>query len=101
MVLAIDPTKHVQRLGTRFPLPVEVHPGAVELVAKRLAELGSTSAVLRTGTGKDGPVITEAGFLLLEARFDEISLGLHEQIKAIPGVLETGLFEGYEYEIVE
>jgi ribose 5-phosphate isomerase A len=78
-----------------------VHPGAVELVAKRLAELGSTSAVLRTGTGKDGPVITEAGFLLLEARFDEISLGLHEQIKAIPGVLETGLFEGYEYEIVE
>jgi ribose 5-phosphate isomerase A len=101
MVLAIDPTKHVQRLGTRFPLPVEVHGDAVELVAKRLAGLGSTSAVLRTGTGKDGPVITESGFLLLEARFDEIPLGLHEQIKAIPGVLETGLFEGYEYEIVE
>ncbi len=101
MVLAIDPTKHVQRLGTRFPLPVEVHRDAVELVAKRLAQFGSASATLRTGTGKDGPVITESGFLILEAHFDEIPLGLHERIKAIPGVLETGLFEGYEYEIVE
>jgi ribose 5-phosphate isomerase A len=101
MVLAIDPSKHVERLGTRFPIPVEVHPDAVELVAKRLAGLGSASAVLRTGTGKDGPVFTESGFVLLDAHFDQIPLGLHDQIKSIPGVLETGLFEGYEYEIVQ
>jgi ribose 5-phosphate isomerase A len=101
MVLAIDSTKHVDRLGTRFPIPIEVHPHAVELVAARLAQHGARSAVLRTGTGKDGPVLTESGFLLLDAHFDEIPVGLHEEIKAIPGVLETGLFEGYDYEIVE
>jgi ribose 5-phosphate isomerase A len=101
MVLAIDPSKHVEHLGTRFPIPIEVHPNAVELVARRLADLGSRSAALRTGTGKDGPVLTESGFVLLDVHFDQIDSGLPDQIKAIPGVLETGLFVGYEFEIVE
>ncbi len=101
MVLAIDPTKRVERLGTRFPLPIEVHPNAVAPVAARLAALGCRDARLRTGTGKDGPVITEAGFVLLDARFDEVPLGVHAEIKALAGVLETGLFEGYAYEVVD
>jgi ribose 5-phosphate isomerase A len=58
-------------------------------------------ALVRTGTGKDGPVFTESAFVLLDARFDAIAPGLHAVIKAMPGVLETGLFEGYEYEIFE
>jgi ribose 5-phosphate isomerase A len=101
MVLAIDPSKHVQRLGSRFPIPIEVHPNAVELVAARLTELGARMALVRTGTGKDGPVFTESAFVLLDAHFDEIAPGLHAVIKAMPGVLETGLFVGYEYEIFE
>jgi ribose 5-phosphate isomerase A len=101
MFLAIDPSKHVERLGTRFPLPVEVHPNAVEHVAARLQEEGSQDVSIRTGTGKDGPVITESGFLVLDAEFPEIPFGLHDRIKAVPGVLETGLFEGFSYEIVE
>jgi ribose 5-phosphate isomerase A len=58
-------------------------------------------ALVRTGTGKDGPVFTESAFVLLDAHFDEIAPGLHAVIKAMPGVLETGLFVGYEYEIFE
>jgi ribose 5-phosphate isomerase A len=101
MVLVIDPSTRVDRLGSRFPIPIEVHPHAVEPVIARLRELGCREAGLRTGTGKDGPVITEAGFLLLDAHFDEIPPGLHAAVKQLPGVLETGLFEGYEYEIVD
>ena len=101
MVLVIDPTKRVDRLGTRFPMPIEVHPNAVEPVIARLTELGCREAELRMGTGKDGPVITENGFLLLDAHFDEIPPGLHAVVKQLPGVLETGLFEGYECEIVD
>ena len=101
MVLAIDPSKHVQRLGSRFPIPIEVHPEAVEPVAAQVAKLGCATAMLRTGTGKDGPVLTESGFVMLDARFDAIPAGLAHDLKAIPGVLETGLFEGYAYEIVE
>ncbi len=101
MFLAIDPSKHVQRLGTGFPLPVEVHPNAVEHVAACLRDEGCEDVWVRTGTGKDGPVITESGFLVLDATFAEIPVGLNARIKSVPGVLETGLFEGYEYEIVE
>jgi ribose 5-phosphate isomerase A len=101
MFLAIDPSKHVERLGTGFPLPVEVHPNAVEHVAACLQKEGCEDVSVRTGTGKDGPVITESGFLVLDAAFAEIPVGLNDRIKAVPGVLETGLFEGYEYEIVE
>jgi ribose 5-phosphate isomerase A len=101
MVLVIDPSKRVDRLGSRFPMPIEVHPNAVEPVIARLAELGCRASELRTGTGKDGPVITENGFLLLDAHFDEIPPGLHAVVKQLPGVLETGLFEGYRYEIVD
>jgi ribose 5-phosphate isomerase A len=101
MLLAIDQSKHVTRLGTRFPVPIEVHPNAVELVGERLRALGSTSAALRTGAGKDGPVITESGFVLLDAHFATIASGLSHELKAIPGVLETGLFEGYAFERFE
>lgn len=101
MVLVIDPSKRVDRLGTGFPLPIEVHPHAVELVAARVRSLGCREASLRTGVGKDGPVITESGFLLLDAHFDEIPMGLDALVKEIPGVLETGLFEGYEFDVVD
>jgi ribose 5-phosphate isomerase A len=101
MVLVIDPSKRVPRLGTRFPMPIEVHPNAVEIVARRLRELGCREASLRAGGGKDGPAITEAGFVLVDAHFDVLPPGLHAQVKAVPGVLETGLFEGYDFEIVD
>lgn len=101
MVLVIDPSKRVKRLGTGFPVPIEVHPNAVEPVAARLPELGCRSVALRTGAGKDGPVITESGFVLLDAWFDEIPAGTAAAVKAIPGVLETGLFEGFAYDVVD
>jgi ribose 5-phosphate isomerase A len=101
MLLAIDESKHVTRLGTHFPVPIEVHPNAVELVGERLRALGCTAAALRTSDGKDGPVITESGFVLLDAHFATIAPGLSSELKAIPGVLETGLFEGYAFDPFE
>ena len=101
MILAIDHSKHVERLGSRFPVPVEVHPNAVEHVHARLAALGCRSSALRLAGGKDGPVVTETGFLVLDAWFDEIPGGLADRIAAIPGVLETGLFEGFAFGMVE
>ncbi len=101
MILVIDPSKHVESLGTKFPMPIEVHPNAVEPVVARLRELGCRQVALRTSGGKDGPVITESGFVILDAHFDEIPHGLHAQVKGISGVLETGLFEGYTFEVVE
>jgi ribose 5-phosphate isomerase A len=102
MVLAIDGSKRVERLGSRFPIPVEVHPHAVSAVAEFVEAKGCRDAWLRTGSGKDGPVITELGCLILDVAFDiEIPHGLNAELNAVPGVIETGLFEGYAFEVAE
>lgn len=98
MYLAVDPSKYVERLGTRFPVPIEVDPGGVGLLERALERRGAADAQLRLASGKDGPVITERGNLVVDARFDEIPVGLSGELKALPGVIETGLFEGFSYE---
>jgi ribose 5-phosphate isomerase A len=98
MYLAVDQTKYVDRLGRGFPIPIEVAPMAVELIAARLDQLGAREHTLRLAGGKDGPVITESGNLVIDAWFDDIPHGLHLALKALPGVIETGLFEGYSFE---
>jgi len=99
--VVVDRSKRVEELGTRFPVPIEVHPNATGPVVRALEALGARSVELRTGSGKDGPVVTESGFLILDARFDVVARGLHAEIKVLPGVLETGIFEGYPATVVE
>jgi len=93
LIIVADETKLVQRLGSRHPIPVEVIPSAFRVVAHRLRELGGRP-VLRAGTGKVGPVITDHGNFILDVEFGPVQDPgrLHQMIKAIPGVVETGLF---------
>lgn len=100
-LILVDRTKLVDRLGERFAVPIETHPMALPLVEDRLYALGATEVRLRTaGTGKDGPVITENGHLILDATFPTIRDDCEKEIKAIPGVIESGLFIGYAVEVV-
>jgi ribose 5-phosphate isomerase A len=98
MYLAVDESKQVQRLGERFPVPIEVDRAAVDLVGRALAAHGSTSYEVRVAGGKDGPVITESGNFVIDAWFDQIPMGMQTELKALTGVIETGLFEGYGFE---
>ena len=98
MYLAIDPSKRVERLGQGFPIPIEVDRHAVDLVGRALTQHNSTRWGLRIAGGKDGPVVTESGNLVIDAWFDQIPHGLHAQLKLLPGVIETGLFEGFNFE---
>lgn len=100
MYLAIDPSKRVERLGQGFPIPVEVDRRAVELVGRALEGHGASRWTLRLAGGKDGPVVTECGNLVIDAWFEEIPHGLQAELKALPGVIETGLFEGFSFEII-
>jgi ribose 5-phosphate isomerase A len=99
--IVVDKSKHVQRLGEKFAVPVEVVPSAVHLACERLTALGALELRLRMATGKDGPIVTELGNLIVDARFAEIADTLEHEMAAIPGVVETGLFIGYPVEIVE
>lgn len=99
-LILVDRSKLVDRLGESFPVPVETHPEALHLVEERLRGLGATEVALRMAASKDGPVVTEGGHLLLDARFDEIPDRLEADVKAIPGVIESGLFVGFRVEVV-
>lgn len=97
MYLAVDPSKYVERLGLGFPVPIEVDPAGVRLLERALQRHAATDFEIRLAGGKDGPVITERGNLVVDAWFDEIPVGLSAELKALPGVIETGLFEGYSF----
>lgn len=99
--IIVDQSKFVKKLCQNFPIPVECVPEAYKSVATRLYELGANNVRLRlSGKAKDGPIITENGNYILDAAFTEVDSSLEASIKNIVGVLESGLFIGYEIEIV-
>lgn len=94
-VLVIDESKLVTRLGAGFPVPIEVLPVALGLVTREIERLGYTCA-LRCGSGKDGPVISDSGNLIMDVNTGPISdpAALARELDAIPGLVEHGLFIG-------
>jgi ribose 5-phosphate isomerase A len=98
--IIIDDSKLVATLGTKFPVPIEVFPEALTYVETELLKLGVTDLKLRPATGKDGPIITENGNFILDAFFKEIYPDLEKDIKTITGVIESGLFIGYNIEVL-
>jgi ribose 5-phosphate isomerase A len=99
-VILIDESKKVAQLGQKFPVPVEIHPSALPVVEAAVRNLNASEIVLRLGKGKDGPVITENGNFILDVRFTDIAEGLERELKAITGVIETGLFQGFSVEVL-
>ena len=95
-IIVADSTKLTARLGEECRLPVEVLPFALGPVIRRISELRAEVEV-RMGGGKLGPVVTDNGNLIVDADFGAIHepRRLETELKAIPGVIETGLFLGY------
>ncbi len=93
LVLIIDESKLVPRLGSTFPVPIEVIPAAVKYVTNIVIGLGG-DPLLRMGVNKDGPVVTDNGQFIVDVRFsEEVDLRqIDRQLHCIPGVVETGLF---------
>jgi ribose 5-phosphate isomerase A len=91
--ITVDESKLTERLGSGFPVPVEVVPEARAQAAKALEKLGA-DVILREAVRKAGPVITEHGNLILDIRFNSaVDPSLMEtEINNIPGVVENGFF---------
>jgi ribose 5-phosphate isomerase A len=92
-IVVVDGGKLVDRLGSSFPVPVEVIPMAITPVTNAIKKLGGNPE-LRMGVKKAGPVITDQGNMVLDVRFDSIDdpIALEKILNNIPGVLENGIF---------
>lgn len=91
----IDPSKTVERIGARYPVPVEVIPFAWQLVKQSLELIGG-NAELRLNANKDGMIVTSHGSLVLDVVFErEIDIkALDASLNGIPGIVEHGIFSG-------
>jgi ribose 5-phosphate isomerase A len=91
-VVVADAAKLVGRLGTGFPLPVEVTPFGHEATARRIAALGGRPALRMAG---GTPFRTDNGNLILDCPgFAPIRdpFTLDRVLRSLAGVVCTGLF---------
>lgn len=91
-VVVCDATKRVRRLGETRPLSVEVLAFGHGATLRHLARHGLPSLRVRQGA----PVRSDAGNLLVDLSVSPIDepARLDRALRAIPGVVETGLFVG-------
>lgn len=93
LVILVGDEKLVPRLGSRGKLPVEVMPFALPLCERRLRQLGCQPVRYFQG---DRLFVTDNGNHILDCRIGPIADAprLEMDIRAIPGVVGTGLFLG-------
>jgi ribose 5-phosphate isomerase A len=98
-ILVADTSKDVKVLGEKFPAPVEVVPSKVIDVCSRLNTMGFDSVSIRTGEGKDGPVITESGNVIVDVVYRKgFAPEVCQEIHDLDGVFDVGFFLDYEFE---
>ncbi len=93
VIIVVDESKLVDRLGARTVIPVEAIPLAVDLVAAQLESWGG-QARIREKDGK--PFVSDNGNLILDWKHGAISqpAELERRIKALTGVVDSGIFAG-------
>ncbi len=92
-IVIADESKLVNNLGEKMSLPIEIIPIALKTVLKRLKQY-SDELVLREAIKKMGPVVTDNGNFIIDAKITEIKNPkiLELELNGIPGVIENGLF---------
>ncbi|MBV8487563.1 MAG: ribose-5-phosphate isomerase RpiA [Planctomycetaceae bacterium] len=93
LIILVGDEKLVPQLGTRGKLPVEVTPFALPLCERRLREFGCQPVPY---VQRDALFVTDNGNHILDCQIAPIAdaIRLEDDIRAIPGVVGTGLFLG-------
>ncbi len=100
MVVVIDEDKLSDRLGTRFPLPVEVLRFGWDSQRRFLEALGARVVVRKDAAGAD--YRTDSGNMILDCAFGPIAdvVRLATAISERAGVVEHGFFIGIATDLV-
>jgi ribose 5-phosphate isomerase A len=95
LVIVVDDSKRVERLGTRAPLPVEVVPFGWRTTLGPVRDLGAEP---RLRAREDGaPFVTDGGHYIVDCRFPggmERPEEVESRLLRCPAVVGTGLFLG-------
>jgi ribose 5-phosphate isomerase A len=99
MIVIADETKLVERLGSGFPVPVEVVPFGWQATAKKLSALGGNPK-LRMGTGEK-PFVTDSGHYIIDCAFGPMEKPKEtaHHLDHVTGAVEHGLFLGFASQV--
>ncbi|HEV51008.1 MAG TPA: ribose-5-phosphate isomerase RpiA [Thermoprotei archaeon] len=95
-VIIADSSKLTNRLGSDFPVPVEVEPIAYHNLASELDSM-AIKWRLRSCNCKNGPAVTDNGNWIVDvdaSSFDRGASDLYYILRTLTGVVEVGLFIG-------
>lgn len=99
--ILVDSSKFVEKLGQNHPVPVECKIDKIDIVKEALKKLGATNVTIKESNVGEGMLITDNGNALLFAQFPKIEANFEEEINKIDGVVENGLFIGYNLIIIK
>ncbi len=101
-IIIADSGKKVRQLGEKFAVPLEILPSAIGAVSRQVERLGAKVQVRLGAPGKDGPVISDSGNLIADAKFGLIDdpEKLDFELNRIPGLLGHGLFIGMAKRVI-
>jgi ribose 5-phosphate isomerase A len=99
LVILVGSEKLVGCLGARGKLPVEVVPFAAAVCQRRLGEHGLHASIRQA---VDGPLVTDNGNWILDCATGPLEQPqtIEDAIRAIPGVVGTGLFLGMSHVVL-
>lgn len=99
--ILVDSSKFVEKLGQNHPVPVECKIDKIDEVKDVLKNLGANNIIVKESNVGEGMLITDNGNALLFAQFPKIEANFEEKINKIDGVVENGLFIGYDLIIIK
>jgi ribose 5-phosphate isomerase A len=92
-VVLVEEHKLVDSIPTRNPVPIEVVPWAWRHVAREVERRFGGVVKLRQDGGKLGPVVTDNGNYILDwTPPSALNPSAEDELRLIPGVVETGIF---------
>ena len=93
-IVIADHTKRVHVIGEKKAVPVEIAHFGWQRTVSLIEALGARCTVRLDGDRK--PALSDNGNLLVDAHFGPVGdpRGLEQQLLALPGVFEVGLFVG-------
>jgi ribose 5-phosphate isomerase A len=100
VLIVAEHEKYVPRLGTGYPLPVEVVPFAWPMTKRRVLDLVPEATLRLLADG--APLRSDEGHYILDCRLppDADLTDLAAEIKGTLGVVEHGLFLGVASEVL-
>jgi ribose 5-phosphate isomerase A len=100
LIIIVDESKLVERLGSHFAVPVEVVPFGWTSTARKLEALG---AKITLRSGADGKTyLTDGGHYIVDCAFGPIAspAKLEADLNSVVGVVEHGLFLGMASQVI-